>query len=60
MKLCRLIPFLSGVLTPELTGREDNLETIQALRMKAALFALRFNELFGGCEKGKHPFPMNA
>jgi hypothetical protein len=33
--------------TPKLTGRGDNLETIQVSRMKATLFALRLNELLG-------------
>jgi hypothetical protein len=32
-------------LTPELTGRGDTETIIQASRMKAALFALRLNEL---------------
>jgi hypothetical protein len=43
-------------LTPELTGRADNLITTQVLRMKAALFAVGLNELLDG---GFH-CPFNA
>jgi hypothetical protein len=40
--------FIGSRPTPELTGRAFNETSIQVLRMKAALFALRPNELSGG------------
>ena len=50
--------------TPELTARKGLSQAFESQRMKAALFALRLNELLGGacgvnkllCEQRPHPF----
>jgi hypothetical protein len=41
----RAVIYIKPRLTLELTGRAFNVSSIQVLRMKAALFALRLNEL---------------
>ena len=49
---CRCFIFLTTKhLTPELSGRAFNASSIQVSRMKAALFALRSNELLDGGDR---------